>query len=56
MNQINVNNVLGRDDISNEIKQILQSFDENCKNVTFKKGSIFMAHRVQVKHNLWLIY
>jgi DNA polymerase III delta prime subunit len=38
MDQININDILDRDETSNAIKQILQSFDENCKNVTFKKG------------------
>jgi len=35
---MNVNGVLEREEISNEIKKMLLSFDDNCKNVTFKKG------------------
>jgi DNA polymerase III delta prime subunit len=38
MDKINVNSILEREQTSNEIKQMLLSFDENCKNVTFKKG------------------
>jgi DNA polymerase III delta prime subunit len=37
-NQLKINKVLDRDDISREIKTILHSFDEHYKTVTFKKG------------------
>jgi hypothetical protein len=32
------NKILDRENIANEIKKILLSFDENSKNITFKKG------------------
>ena len=35
---MNVNQVLGREQISQDIKQILQNFDDNCKKLDFKKG------------------
>jgi len=38
MNQINVNSICEREIIANEIKQILSSFDQNYKNINFKKG------------------
>ena len=38
MNSININEIFGRETIANEIKQILLSFDENYKNINFKKG------------------
>lgn len=31
-------NVLNREKLMNEIKEILINFDENCKNINFKKG------------------
>ena len=34
----NINKVLEREQTENEIKNILISFDENCKNINFKKG------------------
>jgi len=34
----NINTIFERDKTSNEIKQILNSFEANCKNITFKKG------------------
>jgi DNA polymerase III delta prime subunit len=34
----NINKVLEREQTENEIKNILMSFDENCKNINFKKG------------------
>ena len=39
-NQIfqNINQILDREKISNEIKNILNTFDSQCKNVLFKKG------------------
>ena len=33
-----MNQVLGREDTANQIKQILRDFDGNCKNVNFAKG------------------
>ena len=38
MNEININEIFDRENISNEIKNILLNFDENCKNLMFKKG------------------
>jgi DNA polymerase III delta prime subunit len=38
MENININNILEREKTANEIKNILLSFDDNYKNVTFKKG------------------
>jgi DNA polymerase III delta prime subunit len=38
MNSININSIFERESIANEIKQILLSFDENYKNVNYKKG------------------
>ena len=35
---MNINQVLGREQISQEIKQILHNFDDNCKKLDFKKG------------------
>ena len=37
-------NILGRDKIANEIKEILENFDENCKNISFKKGIYICGH------------
>lgn len=37
-------NILGRDKIANEIKEILENFDENCKNISFKKGIYIYGH------------
>ena len=34
----NINSILNRDDISNQIKKILGEFDKNCKNVDYNKG------------------
>ena len=34
----NLNKILGREEIAKEIQTILQSFDVNCRNVSFKKG------------------
>jgi SpoVK/Ycf46/Vps4 family AAA+-type ATPase len=34
----NINSIFEREKIANEIKQLLTGFEENCKNVTFKKG------------------
>jgi DNA polymerase III delta prime subunit len=38
MDKVNVNSLFEREKLSNEIKDILLSFDANCKNLTFKKG------------------
>ena len=38
MENININAIFDRENIANEIGQILQSFDTNYKNVAFKKG------------------
>jgi len=35
---MDLNRILNRDAIVNEITQILTAFDEKCRNVTFKKG------------------
>jgi hypothetical protein len=35
---ININKILGREEIEKQIKNILQSFDENKKNINFKRG------------------
>jgi hypothetical protein len=35
---MNINQVLGREQISQEIKKILDNFDDNCKKLDFKKG------------------
>ena len=35
---INYNKILGREHIVQEIQQILENFDENCKNINFKRG------------------
>ena len=37
-NKQNMNQILDREHISNEIKQFLKNFDSKCKTVTFKKG------------------
>lgn len=34
----NINKILGREEIANQIKKILNDFDENCKNVNYNKG------------------
>jgi predicted ATPase len=34
----NLNEILNREDTVTSIKHILSTFDENCKNVNFKKG------------------
>lgn len=34
----NINHILQRETIAKDIKQILTSFEENCRNVNFKKG------------------
>jgi replication factor C subunit 1 len=38
MNTININSIFERETIANEIKDILLSFDNNYKNINFKKG------------------
>ena len=38
MNNININSIFEREKIANEIKNILLSFDDNYKNVKYKKG------------------
>ena len=38
MNQLNINNILDRDEKSNTIKDILKSFEQNKNNMLFKKG------------------
>jgi DNA polymerase III delta prime subunit len=38
MNTININSLFERESIANEIKKILLSFDENYKNINYKKG------------------
>lgn len=35
----NINVILERENIAREIKQSLLSFDENCKNINFKRGT-----------------
>lgn len=34
----NINKILGREEIANQIKNILNDFDKNCKNVSYNKG------------------
>jgi len=34
----NINHIFEREKIANEIKELLLSFDSNCKNLNFKKG------------------
>lgn len=34
----NINKILGREEIANQIKKILNDFDDNCKNVNYNKG------------------
>ena len=34
----NINQILQRENVATDIKNILLSFEENCKNVTFKRG------------------
>lgn len=34
----NINNILDRENTANEIKKVLLSFDEDCKNISFKRG------------------
>jgi len=34
----NINKILGREEIANQIKNILNDFDKNCKNVNYNKG------------------
>ena len=34
----NINNILDRENTANEIKKILLSFDDECKNISFKRG------------------
>jgi DNA polymerase III delta prime subunit len=34
----NIDKILERENISNNIKTLLNSFDENCKNLSFKRG------------------
>ena len=48
----NINTIFDREKIANEIKLLLSTFDENCKNVKFKKGFISMVLLVVVKPNL----
>ena len=38
MNHNDINQILDREHISNEIRNILTSFDKKCKDITFKKG------------------
>ena len=38
MEELNINNILNRDDKANTIKDILKSFEENKNNLLFKKG------------------
>uniref|UniRef100_A0A6C0DMX8 AAA+ ATPase domain-containing protein n=1 Tax=viral metagenome TaxID=1070528 RepID=A0A6C0DMX8_9ZZZZ len=38
MSNVNFNNIFEREQIANDIKNILLSFDSNCKNLNFKKG------------------
>jgi DNA replication protein DnaC len=33
-----INTILDRESIANEIKHNLLSFEENCKNINYKKG------------------
>ena len=34
----NINSILEREQISNQIKEILNNFDASCKNVNYNKG------------------
>ena len=38
MSNVNFNTIFEREQIANDIKNILLSFDSNCKNLNFKKG------------------
>ena len=38
MENININKIFEREKTFNEIKNLLVNFEENCKNITFKKG------------------
>lgn len=38
MDSVNVNDIFERETISKQIKTILLNFDENCKNINYKKG------------------
>jgi DNA polymerase III delta prime subunit len=38
MESLNINSIFEREDISKQIKNILLNFDENCKNINYKKG------------------
>ena len=38
MQHININHIFDREKIANEIKSLLLTFDDNCKNIKFKKG------------------
>ena len=38
MDTININQILERNKTAEEIKQLLTGFEQNCKNVNFKKG------------------
>jgi len=38
MDNCNINSIFDREKTATEIKKILSSFEDNCKNITFKKG------------------
>ena len=38
MDGLNINNILNREDKSDNIKEILKAFDKNRDNLLFKKG------------------
>ena len=44
MNSMNMNSIFDRENISNEIKHILLSFETNCKDINFKKGIYIYGH------------
>jgi DNA polymerase III delta prime subunit len=41
---MNMNSIFDRENISNEIKHILLSFETNCKDINFKKGIYIYGH------------
>jgi len=53
----NLNEILGRDQIYQKIKTILEGFQENKKDITIKRGIyIYMVIQVREKLILLLIY
>ena len=47
----NINTIFNRKEIENDIKNILLNFQENCKNINFKKGIYLYGEmaRAQIK-------